>query len=216
MSQDAKRWHYEVLAQKAVEALKRNNFGAVYARDSAEACRAIMSMVPDGATIGFGGSVTAPAIGVLDLLKAGPYQLVNPPWVERSMTREDRNALRRRAMLVDVFLTGTNAVTLDGKLVNTDATANRVAGMLFGPKKTIVIAGANKIVRTVDEALDRVANVAAPLNARRLGLDTPCAITGECNDCRSPQRICNATVILHRKTGGTDLTVVMIGEEMGF
>ena len=99
--------------------------------------------------------------------------------------------LRRQAMTADVFLTGSNAVTLDGKLVNVDATGNRVAAMIFGPKKTIVVAGVNKIVHTVGEALDRItANWAAPQNARRLQYDTPCATTGVCNDCRTAGRIC--------------------------
>ena len=216
MLHPAKLWHYETLGRKAVEALKRNNFDAAYVADSAEACETILAQIPEGATLGFGGSMTLQAIGLFERLKAGPYHPINPPWNEGSLSREERTALRRQALMADVFLTGTNAVTLDGKLVNTDATANRVAAMLFGPKKTIVAVGVNKIVRTLDDALDRVANVASPANARRLALDTPCATTGECSDCRSSQRICNATVILHKKPIGLSFGVVMIGEELGF
>ncbi len=216
MLHPAKLSHYETLGRKAVEALQRNGFDALYVPDAAEACRLILSMIPAGATIGFGWSMTVQAIGILDHLHSGPYTLINSPRVESLLAQADRVPLRREAMLADLFLTGANAVTLEGKLVNTDAMANRVTGMLFGPKKTIVVAGVNKVVPTVEQALDRLANVASPSNARRLGLGTPCATTGVCNDCRSPQRICNATVILHRKTTGTDLTVVMIGEELGF
>lgn len=215
MLHPARQWHYETLAQRAVEALKRNNFGVVYAPDSAEACRIVLSMIPQGAAIGFGASMTLQAIGLMEQLKAGEYQLINPPWINAQTSRAERMPLRRQAMVADVFLTGSNAVTLDGKLVNTDAMGNRVAGMLIGPKKTIVVAGANKVVPTVEEALERVTNV-APANARRLNYDTPCAVTGVCNDCRSADRICNATVILHRKTWGVDMTVVMVGEELGF
>lgn len=211
----AKRWFYETRGKTAVEALKRNGFGAVYVEDSTAACREILAMVPPGASTGFGGSVTLEEIGILDSLRAGDYRLINPPWVESAMTWEDRRSLRRQAMHADVFMSGTNAITLDGMLVNTDATGNRVAGMIFGPKKTLVIAGANKIVLTLEEALDRTRNVAAPANARRLNYDTPCAVTATCRDCRSKDRICNATVILHRKTRGLDMTVVVVGEELG-
>ncbi len=212
----AKQWHYETLGKKAVEALKRNDFGAVYVPDSAEACRTILSMIPSGASIGFGTSMTVRAIGIMEQLREGNYRPINPPWAEDSMSREDRNSLRRQAMVADVFLTGSNSITLDGKLVNTDATGNRVAGMIFGPKRTILVAGVNKIVQNVDEALERVSNVATPPNSRRLMYDTPCSTTGICNDCRTPGRICKATVILHRKTSQLDLNVVIVGEELGF
>jgi L-lactate utilization protein LutB len=212
----ATQWHYQTLANRAVEALKRNNFGALYAATSAEAAQAIKQMIPEGSTIGFGGSVTVQSLGIVPLLEAGNYTLVNPPGVEAKLGREERNALRRQATVADVFLTGTNSITLDGKLVNTDATGNRVAAMIWGPKKTILVAGANKIVHNLDEAMTRVTNIATPPNCKRLGYDTPCAVTGVCSDCRSPQRICNATVILHRQTFGTDLTVVIVGEELGF
>jgi L-lactate utilization protein LutB len=212
----AKQWHYEILGQKAVEALKRNNFGAIYAATSAEASQAIKEMIAEGSTIGFGGSVTVQFLGIVELLEKGNYKLINPPGVEAKLGREERNALRRQATLADVFLTGTNSITLDGKMVNTDATGNRVSAMIWGPKKTILVAGANKIVQNLDEAIDRVTNIATPPNCKRLGYETPCAVTGVCSDCRSPQRICNATVILHRKTFGTDLTVVIVGEDLGF
>jgi L-lactate utilization protein LutB len=215
MPHPAKTWRLETLGRKTVDALKRNNFGAVYAADAAEACDAILEMIPEGATVGFGGSMTLQGIGLFERLQSGRYDLINPPWKDGDLSREDRVAARKRALSADVFLTGTNAVTLDGKLVNTDATGNRVGGMLFGPKKTIVAVGVNKLVPTLDDALDRVTNVASPENARRLGLDTPCTTGGECADCHSPRRICNATVILHRKTSALDMTVVMIGEELG-
>ena len=211
----AKQWHLEALGKAAVAALKRNGFDAHYTENSETARRAVLSMIPAGASIGFGNSVTLDETGILDLLRSGGYRLINPLWVEATMGRDERLPARRQAMTADVFLSGANAVTLDGKLVSTDATGNRVAGMIFGPKKTILVVGANKIVATVDDALDRVTNVAAPANARRLGYDTPCANTGICTDCRSPQRICNVTVILHRKPSALDLTVVVIGEELG-
>ena len=211
-----KQWHYETLARRATEALKKNDFDAVYVANSAEARDAVLSLMPQGATVGFGWSMSLQQIGLMEPLKAGEFRLINPPWVEDGMSREKRMPLRRQAAQADVFLAGTNAVTLDGKLVNVDSTGNRVAGMLFGPRKTILVVGANKVVRNLDEALDRAFSTAAPANARRLDYKTPCSITGVCNDCQSEERICRATVILHRMPRGVDVTVVMVGEELGF
>jgi len=211
----SKKWHYETLGKAAVETLKRNGFDAVYVDDSDAARQVILSMIPPGASVGFGGSVTLGEIGLLDQLHSADCRLINPPWVEGATPQEQRLSMRREAMHADVFLTGTNAITLDGKLVNTDATGNRLAGMTFGPNKSIVVAGANKIVRTLDEALQRVSRVAAPANAKRLHCDTPCAVTGICSDCRSADRICNATLILHKKTRSLEIAVVIVGEELG-
>ncbi len=216
MLHQAKAWHNETMGRKVVEALRKNNFDAVYVPDAAQARDAIAALIPEGATIGFGGSVSLASIGIFDTLKQGAYQPINPPWTEAGISLEERTARRKLAMTADVFLAGTNALTVDGKLVNTDATGNRVTGMIFGPKKTIVVAGINKLVRSLDEALERVSQVAAPPNCKRMGLETPCAITGECSDCRSPQRICCATVILHRKPRALDFIVVLVGEELGF
>jgi hypothetical protein len=211
----AKQWHHETLARRTVEALKKNDFDAHYVPDPGEARETVLSMVPAGATIGFGTSMTLEALGIFGPLREGDYRPVNPPWDPTAQSPERRLPLRRQAATADVYLTGSNAVTLDGKLVNVDATGNRVAAMIFGPKKTIVVAGVNKIVHTVDEALDRITNWAGPQNARRLGYDTPCATTGVCNDCRSAGRICKATVILHRKTSGLDMSVILVGEQLG-
>jgi len=211
----AKQWHYETMAKKTVEALKKNDFDAVYASNAAEARRIVLSLIPAGATIGFGTSMTLEALGIFEDLRSGEYQPINAPWDPAAQAGPMRMPLRRQAMTADVFLAGTNAITLDGKLVNTDATGNRIAGMIFGPKKTILVAGVNKIVHTLDEALDRISEWAGPQNSRRLNYNTPCATTGICNDCRSEGRICKATVILHRRTTGTDVTVVLVGEELG-
>ncbi|MHB8992658.1 MAG: lactate utilization protein, partial [Chloroflexota bacterium] len=140
---------------------------------------------------------------------------INPPWAERAVPWAERGSMRREALLADVFLTGTNAITMDGRLVTLDSNGNRSAAMLFGPRKTIVVAGANKVVPTLEEALDRAENLAAPANAKRLNCETPCTATGVCSDCDSRDRICKATVILHRKTRGLDVTVVLVGEDLG-
>ncbi|HEX2923386.1 MAG TPA: lactate utilization protein [Chloroflexota bacterium] len=212
----ATKWFYATQAKAAVEALQRNNFGAVYAEDSAAACQAILSMIPAEASIGFGGSMSLGDVGLLDQLRSGNYKLINPPWLEATLAPADRMALRRTTPVSDVFLCGTNALTLDGKLVNTDANGNRLVGMLFGPKKSIVVAGANKIAPNVEEALERIRRIAAPINAKRLNCDTPCTTTSLCGDCRSKDRICCATLILDKKPKAIDLTVVVVAEELGF
>ncbi|MGE5617651.1 MAG: lactate utilization protein [Sphingomonadaceae bacterium] len=211
----SKQWLQETRARAAVEALRRNGFDSLYAEDSASARRTILDMIPAGAAVGFGGSLTLDETGLMEALRDGPYRLINPPWVERAVAWEERRPLRREALLADFFLTGTNAVTMDGRLVILDSNGNRAAATLFGPGRTIVVAGANKVVPTLEEALDRAANLAAPANARRLNCDTPCTTTGVCSDCDCRDRICKATVILHRRTRGLDVTVVLVGEDLG-
>ena len=134
----------------------------------------------------------------------------------RGASREEVLEIRRRHLNSDVFITGTNAMTETGELVNIDGTGQRVAAMIFGPGKVVVVAGVNKIAGDLEEGLWRASNVAAPMNAWRLHRKTPCAVTGECSDCVAPERICNITTILHRKPGSTDLTVVLVGEKLGY
>ena len=129
-------------------------------------------------------------------------------WIFQS--RESFPTTRR-----DVLLVSTNAVTLDGKLVNTDGMGNRVTGMIFGVKKVILLIGANKIVRDVEEALDRIQHTISPYHAKYIGVNTPCALTEACSDCDSPQRICNATTILLKKPPSVDFTIVLTGDDLG-
>jgi hypothetical protein len=124
--------------------------------------------------------------------------------------------MRREMFLADVYVSSSNAVTEDGKLYNIDGTGNRVGSMTFGPKKVILVCGINKIVKDLDAAVSRVQNRAAPMNARRLALKTPCAETGVCADCASPQRICNVYVVTAKKPVWTDVTVLLVGEPLGF
>ena len=130
--------------------------------------------------------------------------------------RLERLRIRRAQLTCDVFMTGSNAVTMDGKLVNVDGTGNRVAAMIFGPEKVIVVAGINKIVRDLDAAEERIRSVAAPVNNSRIGLPNPCVKTGECMDCQGPTRICNVTTIIGKRPNTTEMHVVIVGEDMGF
>jgi hypothetical protein len=203
-----------------IERLGANNIPARYARDRAEALETIMSMIPEGSVVGFGDSLTLRQIGVVDALRRGDYTFLDP-W-SPGIDPEESMRLKRRALTSDVFVTGTNALTLDGRIVNVDGHGNRVAAMLFGPAKVIIAAGTNKIVRDLDEALERIRNRAAVLNVRRhkeFDPAPPCANTGVCSDCSSPWRICNKTVIIDRQYDNTRykpvITVVIVGEDLG-
>lgn len=203
-----------------IEKLGKNNIPAYYVETRQEAFQVVMSMIPEGSTVGFGDSVTLRQIGVVEALENGNYDFLNP-W-RPGISRRENTDLKRRALTADVFVTGSNALTLDGRIVNVDALGNRVAGMLFGPDKVIIVVGINKIVENLDEALKRIRDEAAPLNVKRhpeFDPMPPCGLTGICSDCSSPWRICNKTVIIERQFDNSEylpvITVVIVGEELG-
>lgn len=207
-------WSFEQKCEKAVESLGKNGFTSLYCRTAAEAADYIIREAEGAATIGFGGSVSVADLGVIEPLKAKGAELLIHGRAGLSM--EERIEIMRRQLTCDLFLTGTNALTLSGKLVNIDASGNRVGSMFFGPKKVIVVAGRNKIVDgDVEEAIRRVKTWASPPNAKRLNYNTPCARTGFCSDCNSPDRICRITTVLDKKPRLTDLRVLVVNEEMG-
>ncbi len=191
--------------ETVLAALKENNFKPVeYAEKAEDAVQLILDLIPLDATFEMAGSMSVAQLGIMDQhIKRGGKgpEPSNPMDVIR--TRKD------------ILLVSTNAVTLDGKLVNTDGMGNRVTGMVYGPKQVILLVGANKIVSDLDEAFDRVQNVIAPYHARTMGLATPCAKTGKCEDCNSPQRICNVTTIINKKPPGVDFAIILCGEDLG-
>lgn len=191
--------------ESVVKALKLNNYDPVIYVDKAkDAVPVILDMIPPDASIEMAGAVSVSQLGILDLLrKRGNKGMEFPKPGEFSTVRKD------------VMLVSTNAVTLDGKLINTDGMGNRVTGMAFGVKKVILLVGVNKIVRDVSEGLDRVQNVIAPYHAKYIGLNTPCALTEACCDCDAPHRICNITTILLKKPPLVDFAIVLTGEDLG-
>lgn len=208
------RWHHDLVGERVAEALRRNDFDAVYCKSAAEAAEEVLRLVPENGTVGLGGSWTVKELGVVEKLKARGNIILDhgAPGLEN----DERVRIRRAQLTADAFLTGSNAVTMDGRLVNTDGSGNRVAAMIFGPGKVIVVAGVNKIVRDVEEAEERIRKTAAPINNRRLNLPNPCVKTGECMDCQGPTRICNVTTILHKRPKLTEMHVILVGEELGF
>jgi L-lactate utilization protein LutC len=208
------QWHNDTFGEKVVKALEKNNFQAHYAVNRAAAIEKALSLIPAGATIGVGGSWTLKELGIPEQLAKNGHTVYDHSIP--GLTMEESLALRRKELLSDVFLSSTNAITLDGQLVNTDGSGNRVAAMSFGPKKVIVIVGVNKIVSDLDAAMERIETVAAPINNKRLDRPNPCTITGMCMDCQGSTRICNITSILHKRPPAIDFHVIVVGEELGF
>jgi len=208
------QWHNDVFGEKVVKALEKNNFQAYYFGNRADAVAKVLSLVQPGATVGVGGSWTLKEMNIPDQLEKKGHEVFdhNRP----GLTMEQSMALRHKELSCDVFISGTNAITLDGQIVNTDGSGNRVAAMSFGPKKVIVVVGVNKIVPDLDAAMERIEMFAAPVNNKRLDRPNPCTVTGICMDCQGPSRICNITTILHKRPPTMEFHVIIVGEELGF
>jgi len=206
-------WFHEKQVERTIKALKKNNFEALFVSDSKAAFEEVMKRIPDGVTVAVGGSMTLGQVGLLDALEKRKINFIFP--MKQGKTPEEVHALIVKTFLADIFLSGTNAITEDGKLYNVDATGNRVAAMVIGPKKVIVVSGVNKIVTDLEEAEKRVKWWVGPQNAKRLNKKTPCVETGVCSDCSSPDRICNIDVTLRKKPRATDVAVILVGEYLG-
>ena len=206
-------WYQSHRAEKVVKALIRNRFHALFVPTREEACREALALIPEGAAVGIGGSMTIGQIGIFPILKGKGVKIINP--FGRNVTPESRRQVMREIFLSDVFLSSANAITEDGKLLFLDATGNRVAATIFGPDKVILVCGVNKIMGDVHDAHKRVRYYVAPTNAKRLGYHNPCEAAGECVDCESENRICNAFVTLYKKPHQTDISVLLVGEELG-
>ena len=199
-----------LLAQKVAEGLKSRNMSAYCASDREEALKIALSLIPEGSSVTMGGSVSAGEIGLVSALKEGNYNFI------------DRNEIadKRAAMLAayeaDVFLSSVNAMTEDGELVNIDGNANRVSALAQGPEKVIFIVGMNKVCSDLDGAMKRARNVAAPINAQRFGLNTPCAKTGACMNCKSPDTICCQFLITRYSKHPGRIHVILVNDNLGF
>jgi L-lactate utilization protein LutB len=203
---------------QTLKALKRNKFDVAFVRSRQEALQNVLDRIPHGAIVGAGDSVTLKEIGIFEALKKKGFTVYWP--YDEAVPRQERRNIARKALLADVFLSSSNAITMDGKIVNVDATGNRVVGMIFGPKKSIIVVGTNKIVEGLDQAFERVKNIAAPLNAKRIREEhgwelLPCIEVGRCVDCDAENRICNITTIIEKKPRAIDISMIIVGEELG-
>lgn len=215
MTEELSHWTHEQKCLKAVEALGSNGFTARYCPTPQEAADYIMAEAGDAVTIGFGGSMSIVGLEVETRLRDLGKQILNHG--SSTFSLDEKLDIMRRQLTCDLFLSGCNALTLSGELVNIDGVGNRVAAMIFGPRKVIVVAGRNKLVDgSVQDAIMRVKNWATPPNAKRLNYNTPCARTGFCSNCNSPERICRATTVIDRKPRLTDLQVLVVNADLGF
>ena len=200
----------ELLAQKVIAGLKSRNMTGYYAEDRAAALKLALELIPEGSSVTMGGAMSAHEIGLVEALKAGNYNFIDRD------DYEDKRAAMLAAYDADVFLSSANAMTDDGILVNIDGNANRVSAIAQGPKKVVFIVGMNKVCSDVDGALKRARNVAAPTNAQRFGLSTPCAKTGACLNCKSPDTICCQFLITRFSRHPGRIHVILVNDNLGF
>ena len=199
-----------LLAQKVIKGLESRNMTGYYAANAEEALKKALELIPEGASITMGGGMSVHEIGLVKALKQGPYEFIDRDEME------DKRAAMLAAYDADFFLSGANAMTEDGILVNIDGNANRVSAIAQGPKKVLFIVGMNKICDDVDGAMKRARNVAAPINAQRFGLSTPCSKTGSCMNCKSPDTICCQFLITRFSRHKDRIHVILVGEDLGF
>ena len=212
MTEQMKKY-YEKRAQVLVKNLKSRHFDAFYYPDAASALEKALELIPEGASVGWGGALSAQQIGLIDAVKNGNYAAIDR---DAAKTPEERNALLKRCLMADVFLSGANALSLDGEMVNIDGTGNRVAAIVYGPETVLVIAGMNKVCDTLDDAVTRARTVAAPMNKQRFPFKTPCEVTGACADCKSDDCICNQILITRNCRPAGRIKFILVGEELGF
>ncbi len=213
------QWKNDILAEKTVESLKKNQFEAVYCPTRDEAIQYIQNMVNKGTTVGIGGSMTAVELNIVEKLEEKGAEVLNKEMVTPEPTPlnpEKMISVFRKLVCSDLYIASANAITLEGHILNVDAAGNRVASITIGPGKVVLIVGINKITRNLDEAYKRVETEACPKNVKRYNLPNPCTKVGYCMDCKSPTRACRIYHIMKFKPILTDLTVVIVGETLGY
>lgn len=203
----------DLLGKRVKENLEKRNFEAYYCPTKEDAFKQAAELISSEDVVSWGGSVSIDEIGLLEYVKK------NNKVIDRDLaqTGEERMEVMRQALLADTFLMGTNALSEDGILVNIDGNGNRVAALCFGPKQVIVIAGINKVAKTLEDAVSRARNTAATINVQRFkGLDTPCYLTGACANCKSKESICSQVVVTRTNRIPGRIKVIVVGEELGF
>ena len=200
----------ELLAEKVIKGLQSRNMSGYYAKDKEEALKIALGLIEEGSSVTMGGGMSVHEIGLVEALKKGNYNFIDRD------TYEDKRAAMLLAYDADVFLSSANAMTEDGILVNIDGNSNRVSAIAQGPKKVIFIVGMNKIANDVDSAMKRARNVAAPINAQRFNINTPCKLTGACMDCKSMDTICCQFLITRFSRHKDRISVILVNDNLGF
>ena len=203
----------ELLAQKVIKGLESRNMSGYYAADKEEALKLALELIPENSSITMGGAMSAREIGLVDAVKSGKYNFIER---ENASTPEEKRKATMEGYDADYFLSSANAMTEDGIIVNIDGNSNRVSMIAHGPKHVLFIVGMNKICDDVDGAMKRARNVAAPINAQRFGLSTPCAKTGSCMNCKSPDTICCQFLITRYSRHADRIHVILVNDNLGF
>ena len=214
MDQHQVEWNAKV-ARTIIKNLEKRRMSGSYTADADHASDEVVEMIPPGATVFRCGSMTAVGMGLWEAIAALPHVTLIDPY-RPELSPEEGLELRRRGLTADVMIASTNAITLDGKLVNLDGMGNRVAAMAFGPKKVILVVGMNKVAPDLESAVARVKHYAAPVNNIRYGLKNPCVETGLCSDCKTPQRICNMWSTIEGHMIKDRIHVKLVGENLGY
>lgn len=207
-------WSNEMKINRTIEALKKNNMNGYYAKNRDEVIELIKDIVKEGSKVAVGGSETLSELGILEHLRSGRYDFLDR--YKEGLTREEVTNIFKQSFLADAYLSSCNAITENGELYNVDGNGNRVAAMLYGPDKVIVICGINKIVKDVDEAIKRNREISAPMNAKRLNKKTPCTKVGYCMNCNSPERICNEYTLIKKQRSSERMYVIFLNENLGY
>lgn len=208
-----KQNYYETVSKTIIKNLEKRNMAGYFCLDSASAVAKAMSLMPENSVVSWGGSMSIEESGIMDALKNSTHTLIDRMTAQ---TPEEKKEIYAKTVCADFYFMGTNAITLEGELINIDGFGNRVACLITGPENVIVIAGMNKIVSNVEDGIQRVRDFAAPPNCVRLDKKTPCVSTGRCGDCLSPDCICSHTVITRRSGIPGRIKVILVGEELGY
>ena len=208
-----KQLYFEKRGQILVKNLQSRHFEAYYCPTAADALEKALQLIPAGASVGWGGATSAQQVGLIDAVRQGNYVALDR---DQAKTPEERQQIMRSCLGADVFLTGANALSLDGEMVNIAGMGNRVGAIIYGPKTVLVIAGMNKVADTLEDAVTRARTVAAPINQQRFMGKTPCSVTGTCADCKSDDCICSQIVITRNCRPAGRIKFLIVGEELGF
>lgn len=208
-----KQKYYENAAETIIKNLKKRRMEGYYCATKEEAVKKALELMPKGASIGWGGSMTLEESGLMEAVRSAEYAIIDR---DAAKTDEERKEVFAKIVNCDYFLMSTNAITLDGELINIDGRGNRVSFLCFGPEHVLILAGMNKVVSDVDSGIKRVHDIASPANTVRLNKNTPCAKTGRCADCLSNDCICAQTVITRLSLVPNRIQVILVGEELGY
>lgn len=202
------------LIETVMKNLKMNRIPSILLESPSALPAYLDAKIPDGTIVGVGDSMTLEALAVYDYLRRRQIRFLDK--YQENLSKEEKRSLYLRNFDADYFLSGINAISATGKIYNVDGNGSRVAPMIYGPRKVILLCGTNKIAETDEDAIDRIRRIAAPLDAKRLGKKTPCRVTGVCQDCKSPEKICNYWTIIQGQFDENRIEVVFIPEELGY